>query len=252
MKSEPIIDIIIPAFNEERSLPLVLAAIPKVGVRHVIVCDNGSTDATTAVATENGAQVVSEPRHGYGHACLAGIAFLKNLTEQPDIVAFMDGDFSDFPEELPDVLAPVLRDDADFVIGSRLLSGHLETGAMTTPQRLGNWLAPALIRLFWGQKFTDLGPFRAIRWEALLAMNMTDKTYGWTVEMQVKAAKMRLRCTEVAVRYRRRAAGKSKVSGTVRGTFLAGFVILKTIFKSLFRSRCQPDLATFSLSNFIF
>lgn len=235
MKENPIIDVIIPAFNEEKSLPLVLAAIPKVGVRNVILCDNGSTDQTAKVAAENGAAVVSEPRRGYGHACLAGIAHLKNLpqAELPDIVVFMDGDFSDFPEELPDVVAPILRDGADLVIGSRLLGGRLEPSAMTLPQRFGNWLAPALIRLFFGQKFTDLGPFRAVRWEALLAMDMQDKTYGWTVEMQVKAAKMRLCCTEVPVKYRARAAGQSKVSGTVKGTFLAGFVILKTIFRSL-------------------
>lgn len=235
MKEDPIIDVIIPAFNEEKSLPLVLAAIPKVGVRNVILCDNGSTDRTAKVAAENGATVVSEPRRGYGHACLAGIAHLKNLPqiEQPDLVVFMDGDYSDYPEELPDVVAPILRDSADLVIGSRLLSGRLEPSAMTVPQRFGNWLAPALIRLFFGQKFTDLGPFRAIRWDKLLAMDMQDKTYGWTVEMQVKAAKMRLRCAEVPVKYRVRAAGQSKVSGTVKGTFLAGFIILRTIFKSL-------------------
>lgn len=235
MRQNPLIDVIIPAFNEEKSLPLVLADIPKVGVRRVIVCDNGSTDATAKVAADNGAMVVSETQRGYGHACLAGIAHLKELpqAEQPDIVVFMDGDYSDFPEELPDVVAPIVQDGADLVIGSRLLSGRLEPNAMTVPQRFGNWLAPALIRLFFGQKFTDLGPFRAVRWSKLLDMEMQDKTYGWTVEMQVKAAKMRLRCAEIPVKYRARAAGKSKVSGTVKGTFLAGFVILKTIFRSL-------------------
>lgn len=235
MRQKPIIDVIIPAFNEEKALPLVLAGIPKEGIRSVILCDNGSTDQTAKVAAESGATVISEPRRGYGHACLAGIAHLKNLpqAEQPDLVVFMDGDYSDFPEELPNVAAPILRDGADLVIGSRLLGGRLEPGAMTLPQRFGNWLAPLLISLFWGQKFTDLGPFRAVRWDKLLAMEMQDKTYGWTVEMQVKAAKMRLRCAEVPARYRARAAGKSKVSGTLKGTFLAGFIILKTIFRSL-------------------
>jgi hypothetical protein len=150
-------------------------------------------------------------------------------SEKPEIVVFLDGDYSDFPEELTDVIAPILNDNMDMVIGSRMLK-KLDKGAMTIPQQFGNWLAPALIRLLHGVHFTDLGPFRAIKWEALLAMKMADPTYGWTVEMQVKAAKMKLNCTEVPVSYRKRAAGVSKVSGTVKGTFLAGFKILKCVF----------------------
>ncbi len=228
------IDVIIPAHNEEKSLPLVIAAIPKNWVRHIIVANNASRDRTAEVAKSAGAIVVNESRPGYGFACLAGMDFLKKLPpgELPEIVVFLDGDFSDFPEELPKVVAPILKDGKDLVIGSRRLGG-MESGAMTLPQRFGNWLAPTLIRLFFGQKFTDLGPFRAIRWDKLLAMDMQDKTFGWTVEMQVRAAKMKLNCAEIPVRYRKRAAGKSKISGTIRGTFLAGWIIIWTILKNL-------------------
>jgi Glycosyl transferase family 2. len=151
-------------------------------------------------------------------------------SEQPDIVVFLDGDYSDFPEELPDVIAPILNENMDMVIGSRRLGG-MEPGAMTLPQRFGNWLAPALIRLFYGYKFSDLGPFRAIKWETLKNMGMCDTSFGWTVEMQVRAARMRLKCAEVPVRYRKRAAGHSKVSGTLRGAVMAGWIILSTIFR---------------------
>ena len=234
MQQKPIIDVLIPAWNEEEALPLVLADLPKNWVRQVIVCDNGSTDRTAAVAKENGAIVISQPERGYGNACLAGMRYLQNLpaSEQPEIVVFLDGDYSDFPQELPNVVAPILKDEQDMVIGSRRLGG-METGAMTFPQRFGNWLAPFLIRLFFGYRFTDLGPFRAIRWKKLLELNMQDRNFGWTVEMQVKAAKKRLKCTEVPVRYRKRAAGKSKVSGTVKGAFLAGTKIISTILKEL-------------------
>lgn len=230
----PFIDIIIPAFNEEKSLPLVLADIPKDWVRQIIVCDNGSTDNTAMLAQNLGAVVVSEPAKGYGSACLAGMRYLQSLnpSERPTIVVFLDGDYSDYPEDLPKVVGPILNDGKDLVIGSRRLGG-LEPGAMTFPQRFGNWLAPLLIRWFWGYRFTDLGPFRAIRYEALLSLDMRDRNFGWTVEMQVKAAKHRLRCTEVPTHYRRRAGGKSKVSGTLKGTVLAGWKILYTIFKSL-------------------
>ena len=233
-RPKPFIDVLIPAFNEEKSLPLVLAGLPREGFRQAIVCDNGSTDATAALAKSLGAVVVHEPEKGYGAACLAGMRYLVALppSERPEIVVFLDGDYSDFPEDLPKVVGPILNDDMDMVIGSRLLGG-LEPGAMTLPQRFGNWLAPLLIRWFWGYRFTDLGPFRAIRYEALLRLDMADRNFGWTVEMQVKAAKLGLRCTEVPLRYRRRAAGQSKVSGTIKGSVKAGWKILYTIFKSL-------------------
>ncbi|MDX1909879.1 MAG: glycosyltransferase family 2 protein [Saprospiraceae bacterium] len=228
------IDVLIPAWNEEKALPLVLKNLPKDRVRQIIVCDNGSTDKTTEVAKAAGAIVVSQPERGYGNACLAGMRYLENLppSEQPEIVVFIDGDFSDFPEELPAIIAPILEEGKDLVIGSRRLGG-MEAGAMTFPQRFGNWLAPAMIRLFYGYRFSDLGPFRAIRWEALKNMGMRDKNFGWTVEMQVRAAKMKLRCAEVPVRYRKRAAGHSKVSGTIKGTVLAGWKIITTIFRLL-------------------
>lgn len=214
---------------------MVIAGLPGEWVRQVVVCDNGSTDRTAGVAKEAGAVVISEPGKGYGNACLAGMRYLEQLpaSEQPEIVVFIDGDFSDFPEELPKVVNPILTDKMDMVIGSRMLGG-MEQNAMTVPQRFGNWLAPALIRLIWGYRFTDLGPFRAIRWESLKALKMRDKNYGWTVEMQVKAAKMKLKCSEVPVRYRKRAAGQSKVSGTIKGTILAGWKIITTIFKLVF------------------
>lgn len=226
------IDVLIPAWNEEKALPLVLADLPKDWVRQVVVCDNGSTDRTAEAAKKGGAIVVSQPERGYGNACLAGMRYLENLppSEQPEIVVFIDGDYSDFPEELPKVVAPILNDRKDMVIGSRRLGG-MEPGAMTFPQRFGNWLAPAMIRIFYGYTFSDLGPFRAIRWDKLKAMGMRDKNFGWTVEMQVRAAKMKLNCTEVPVRYRKRAAGVSKVSGTVKGTILAGWKIVTTIFR---------------------
>jgi len=226
------IDVLIPAWNEEKALPLVLADLPKEWVRQVIVCDNGSTDDTAAVAEAGGAIVVSQPERGYGNACLAGMRYLENLpqSEQPDLVVFLDGDYSDFPEELPNVVAPILNEGQDMVIGSRRLGG-MEPGAMTTPQRFGNWLAPAMIRLFYGYTFSDLGPFRAIRWDKLKALGMRDKNFGWTVEMQVRAAKMKLNCAEVPVRYRKRAAGHSKVSGTIKGAVSAGWKIIATIFR---------------------
>jgi glycosyltransferase involved in cell wall biosynthesis len=235
MGSFPRIDVLIPAWNEEKSLPMVISGLPKEWVRQVIVCDNGSADQTASVAKQAGAIVVQEPKKGYGNACLAGMCYLEQLSpsEQPEIVVFIDGDFSDFPEELPKVAGPILNDGMDMVIGSRMLGG-MEANAMTLPQRFGNWLAPALIRLIWGYRFSDLGPFRAIRWESLKALQMQDKNYGWTVEMQVKAAKMKLKCSEVPVRYRKRAAGQSKVSGTIKGTILAGWKIITTIFKLVF------------------
>ncbi len=229
-----VIDVIIPAWNEEEALPLVIRDLPKDWIRQVVVCDNGSTDQTKMVAEAAGAVVISQPERGYGNACLAGMRYLKNMppSEWPDIVVFLDGDYSDYPDELPKVVTPIIEQGIDMVIGSRRLGG-MQPGAMTLPQQFGNWLAPALIKLFFKYEFSDLGPFRAIRWDKLLALEMADKNFGWTVEMQVKAAKQKLKTTEVAVRYRKRAAGKSKVSGTVRGTFLAGWKIIGTIFKEL-------------------
>ncbi len=230
------IRVIIPAFNEEGNVGLVLDALPKDWVRELIVCDNGSTDGTVAVATAHGATVLSAPARGYGNACLVGIAHLNALPTKPDVVVFLDADHSDYPEELPQVVGPILEGTADLVIGSRAL-GHREKGSMTGTQKFGNWLSTRLIRLFYGVKFTDLGPFRAIRYDALIALQMRNKNFGWTVEMQIKAAKQKLRCLEVPVNYRRRNAGKSKVSGTVKGAFRAGHKILWLIFRSLFTKR---------------
>lgn len=234
MGKTPIIDVLIPAWNEEKALPLVIADIPKNWVRHIIICDNGSTDRTAEVAEALGAIVVTEKKRGYGSACLAGMRYLQNLppSEQPHIVVFLDGDYSDYPEDLPKVAGPIIDQNIDMVIASRTL-GDMEPGAMTIPQKFGNWLAPWLIRVFFGYHFTDLGPFRAIRWTSLLQLNMEDPNFGWTVEMQVKAAKHQLRCTEVPARYRKRAAGHSKVSGTVKGSIKAGWKIIITILKSL-------------------
>ena len=228
--SKPRIDVIIPAYNEEAPIAKVLADIPKDLVREVIVCNNASTDQTAEVAQANGATVLFQPHKGYGNACLKGIEYLKNKpkTDQPDIVIFIDADYSDHPEEMPDLVAPLL-DGYDLVIGSRA-TGDLEKGAMTPQQIFGNWLATNLIRLFYNYEFTDLGPFRAIKYDKLMELNMQDRDFGWTVEMQVKAAKLKFKCTEIPVKYRVR-IGKSKISGTVKGTFLAGHKILWTIFK---------------------
>jgi len=227
---KPRIKVIIPAFNEEASIGKVIADIPD-SVDEVIVANNGSKDSTASVAEEAGATVVDQLVPGYGNACLKGIAYVKDQPDQADIVVFLDGDYSDYPEQLTEVVAPIIHDQMDMVIGSRAL-GDRASGSMTFPQVFGNWLATTLMRLFYRAKFTDLGPFRAITWEALMAIDMQDKTYGWTVEMQVKAAKHKLRFTEVPVDYKKR-IGQSKVSGTVKGTIMAGYKILWTIFKSI-------------------
>lgn len=233
MNSKPRIDVIIPAFNEEKSIPHVLKEIPKELVREVIVCNNASTDNTAKVAKATGATVLNQPNPGYGNACLKGIEYLaqKPENEQPDILVFIDGDYSDYPEEMYDLVEPILKKEMDLVIGSRAL-GNLESGSMTPQQIFGNWLATNLIRLFYNYHFTDLGPFRAIKWSKLLELEMADRDFGWTVEMQVKAAKMKFKCTEVPVNYRKR-IGVSKISGTIKGTILAGHKILWTIFKLL-------------------
>ncbi len=225
----PIIDVIIPAYNEEKSISHVVNDIPKDWVRNIIVANNGSKDQTKENALAAGAVVVDEPQAGYGIACLKGLEYVANLQVKPDIIVFIDGDYSDYPEQLQELVAPITDESYDMVIGSRAL-GDMEPGSMTIPQVFGNWLATNLIRLIYKYEFTDLGPFRAIRYNRLIEIDMQDKDFGWTVEMQVKAAKMGLKCTEIAARYRKR-IGKSKVSGTIKGTFLAGHKILWTIFK---------------------
>lgn len=222
---------VIPALNEERSLGKVLADIPAPYRGRMVVADNGSTDGTVAIARAGGAQVVAEPRRGYGAACLAGLATL--IDSPPRAVVFLDGDYSDAPAEMGWVVEPVLRGEADLVIGSRVL-GEREPGALAPQARFGNALATRLIRSFFGVRFTDLGPFRAVSWPALERMAMADRDYGWTVEMQVKAAKLGLRCLEVPVSYRKR-IGKSKVTGTVRGSVGAGKKILWVIFREAVR-----------------
>lgn len=231
--ASPIIHVIIPAFNEEDSISKVITEIPKGLVQEIIVASNGSTDRTEDNAREAGATVVREERKGYGNACLKGMAHIasKAPEDQPDIVVFLDGDYSDYPEEMTELIKPILEDGIDMVIGSRAL-GDRESGSMQPQQIFGNWLATTLIKWLYKVEFTDLGPFRAIRYDRLLEIDMQDKTFGWTVEMQVKAAKLGLKSTEVPVRYRRR-IGVSKVSGTVKGTILAGYKILWTIFKLL-------------------
>ncbi len=228
---KPKIIVIIPAFNEEGSIAKVVNGLPEEWVSEVVVVDNNSNDRTAEVAKDAGATVVKQPLKGYGNACLAGIAYAEKAIPSPDIIVFIDGDYSDYPQELPQVVMPILEQDMDLVIGSREL-GKRERGSMTIPQIFGNWLATTLLKLFYGVKFTDLGPFRAIKFDKLLALNMKDKTYGWTVEMQLKAVKEGLKCTEVAVNYKKR-IGVSKVSGTVKGTIMAGYKILWTIFKYL-------------------
>jgi glycosyltransferase involved in cell wall biosynthesis len=226
-----VIDVIIPAHNEERSIGHVIGDIPRELVRHILVCNNGSTDDTTAKAKEHGAIVIDAPQMGYGNACLAGMAFISKLEVKPEIVVFIDGDYSDYPQEMNSLVNPILSQNADLVIGSRAI-GHKEQGSMTIPQIFGNWLATTLIKLIYNYRFTDLGPFRAIAYDKLLLLEMADKNFGWTVEMQVKAAKLKLNCIEVPVSYRRR-IGVSKVSGTIKGTIMAGIKILWTIFKLL-------------------
>lgn len=223
------VKVIIPAFNEENGVGQVIAEIPRHLVNEIIVVNNASTDNTVHVAAAAGATVLHEPVSGYGRACLKGLAYLKASETKPDIVVFLDADHSDHPEELEQLINPILNGDADLVIGSRAL-GNKEKGSMTLQQIFGNWLATRLLKLFYGVSFTDLGPFRAITYTRLIELDMQDKTFGWTVEMQLKAAKSGFRCVEVPVRYRKR-IGFSKISGTVKGTVMAGYKILYTIFK---------------------
>lgn len=225
----PNITVIIPALNEEDAIGAVLKEIPGDMPIRVIVADNGSTDRTAEVARAAVAEVVSAPRRGYGSACLAGIAALKDET----IVVFIDADGSSDPAQMPSLIAPVEEGAADLVIGSRKL-GRVESGAMSVPARVGNWLAPFLIRLIWGFRYTDLGPFRAIRADALRRLDMQDPDYGWTVEMQIKAVQHRLKIVEVPVTWRNRRGGASKISRTVRGVMGASSKIIWTILKYAF------------------
>lgn len=226
------IKVIIPAYNEEKAIANVINKIPKL-VSEIIVVNNNSTDNTGRIAFENGATVLSEKKRGYGYACLKGLDYISHQKTKPDIVVFIDGDFSDYPEELYLLVHPIVTGKADFVVGARVKERR-ENGSMTPPQIFGNWLATFLMQLFFNSKFTDLGPFRAIRYETLLELGMQDKTYGWTVEMQLKVLKRKIPYTEIPVRYKNR-IGVSKVSGTVKGTVMAGIKIIGWIFKYAFK-----------------
>ncbi len=224
------IAVIIPAYNEENSISKVINDIPSGIVDHLIVVNNNSKDDTAEVAKQCGAIVLDQPEQGYGNACLKGISYLSK--NEVEIVVFLDADYSDYPEYILPMLDAIFSDKVDFVIGNRA-SNLRESGSMTFPQIAGNWLATKLIKIIWGYKFNDLGPFRAIRYTVLQKMKMQDRTYGWTVEMQIKAAKMKIPFTEVQVPYRKR-VGISKISGTISGTLKAGYKILWTIFKYSF------------------
>jgi len=221
--------VIIPAFNEEESLPNVIGDIPKF-VDEIIVANNGSSDNTLGVAESLGVTVLTEYEKGYGAACLKAIDYVQN--KNYNVVVFLDADYSDYPEEMTLILEPIIKDDVDLAIGSRIL-GNRAKGAMLPQAIWGNWLASFLIRLFWGYKFTDLGPFRAIKFSSLQKLEMADRNFGWTVEMQIKAAKQKMKCKEIPVSYRKR-IGKSKVTGTFAGTIKASTKILYLIFSSLF------------------
>ncbi len=228
LNTPPIVDVIIPAFNEEKSIARVIGDIPSL-VRHVVVANNNSTDRTAEVAIASGAKVVFEPQKGYGKACLAAMDWIKKQEVQPHILVFLDGDYSDYPQELVELIAPIAAGKADLVLGSRAL-GEREAGSMTIPQVFGNALATTLMRWMYGAKFSDLGPFRAIHWGKLIALGMVDQNFGWTIEMQIKAHQAGLNYLELPVRYRKR-IGVSKVSGTVKGVIGAGYKIIFTIFK---------------------
>jgi glycosyltransferase involved in cell wall biosynthesis len=228
----PIIKVIIPAFNEEDSIKHVINDIPDI-VDEVIVVSNNSTDNTEKNAKGSGATVLVETQKGYGYACLKGMDYIAQQEKKAGIIVFLDGDYSDYPEELVKIVNPIIEDDVDFVVGARVKELR-EKGSMTLPQIFGNWLATSLMRLFFRSTFTDLGPFRAIKYSKLLDLKMEDKTYGWTVEMQLKALKQKFTYREIPVNYRNR-IGVSKVSGTIKGAIFAGVKILWWIFKYSFR-----------------
>ncbi len=229
------IGVVIPALNEERAIGRVLADLPA-WVDRIVVVDNGSSDRTGAVARAAGAQVVLEPERGYGAACLAGIDHCADM----DIIVFIDGDYSDYPQDLERIVAPILSGDCDFVVGSRA-AGEARAGALTPQQRFGNWFACKLMNVFWRTCYTDLGPFRAIDARALQALQMQDRAYGWTIEMQIKAALAGLAIGEVPVRYRPR-IGVSKISGTLKGAAMAGITILSLIGRFAWRYGISPGL----------
>ncbi len=223
--------VIIPAHNEEKSIAKVIQDLPST-VDEIVVVSNNSSDETVGVAKKAGATVLTEKRRGYGYACLKGISYIKSKSIKPDIIVFLDGDYSDYPKELNKLIAPIINEDFDFVVGARSKKLR-EKGSMTAPQIFGNWLATSLMAFFFNSKFTDLGPFRAIKYNKLIDLNMKDKTYGWTVEMQLKALKMNYLYKEIHVKYRNR-IGVSKVSGTLKGTIFAGIKILYWIIKYSF------------------
>lgn len=228
----PIIKVIIPAYNESRSIGLVVNDVPHF-VNEIIVVDNNSTDDTGEVAKAAGATVVYQPKGGYGNACLRGMQYVQDSEPRPDIIVFLDGDFSDYPQDMEKIIAPILNDAADFVIGARV--PRLRQKSSMTPQQVwGNRLATFLMKILFKSTFTDLGPFRAIKYDSLLALHMEDKSYGWTVEMQLKVLRQGLRYQEVPVRYRNR-IGFSKISGTVKGAVLAGVKIISWIVKYSFK-----------------
>ena len=226
------IKVVIPAFNEENAIENVIKEIPNI-VHEIIVVDNNSNDNTRIVSNRAGATVLTEKRKGYGYACLKGLDYISQLEKKPDIVVFLDGDYSDYPEELTNLVKPIIENNIDFVIGARVKELR-ESGSMTPQQIFGNWLATFLMKFFFNAKFSDLGPFRAIKYEKLLQLNMEDKTYGWTVEMQLKVLKQKMSYIEIPVRYKNR-IGVSKVSGTVKGTIMAGIKIIGWIFKYAFK-----------------
>lgn len=228
----PRIKVIIPAYNEEHSIANVINDIPNI-VHEIIVVNNNSNDATATNAAHAGATVLTETNKGYGFACLKGMEYVASQSDKPDIIVFLDGDYSDYPEELLKLTKPIVEDNIDLVIGARKKALR-EPHSMTPQQVFGNWLATRLMKLMYGARFTDLGPFRAIKYQKLLDLHMEDKTYGWTVEMQLKALKQKLSYTEVPVKYKQR-IGVSKVSGTIKGSIFAGLIILGWIFKYSFK-----------------